>query len=398
MNKNEKIVLKDLSNLVDNEMNFNELSKNINYTKYKKEKKAFAFSRRMSFVLSSFVIVFAFTLVMFLIPNGQGSEIDFPNNPNLVDTSYEGFIKGSFESNIGEGPFQKDQGPTPAPPVIDGYFNEQMDNYSPDEGNPNSKPGVDSTLPIYFEMRSFEYIYEVEYSNIDIGLEYITAYIEKNLAEKISNECREVMDALGASSIDEVDGSIVDWFYSNEYYNKKKIFWCGYASSDQIYSEIDGYLCVGVYQPKKRTIIREIFSNIIVNISDNIYSNLYFKNEDKEFLTPIIDKSSNLISWYSSNNLINETNTFFLFDSCYGSKFDCVIDKDANTIKLETYAVQNEEELSKNYSKLLKDYHILSNAVILENDSPNEKLGETTYITYNYVKFVEILQELAKYK
>ena len=55
-------------------------------------------------------------------------------------------------------------------------------------------------------------------------------------------------------------------------------------------------------------------------------------------------------------------------------------------------------ELAKNYSQLLKDYHIWSNSVIVKNDNPNEELGRTTYITYNYKELVEILQDLAKYK
>ena len=57
-----------------------------------------------------------------------------------------------------------------------------------------------------------------------------------------------------------------------------------------------------------------------------------------------------------------------------------------------------EEELSKKYSQLLKDYHIWSNSVIQENSNPNKELGQTTYITYKYKEFVEILQDLAKYK
>ena len=77
---------------------------------------------------------------------------------------------------------------------------------------------------------------------------------------------------------------------------------------------------------------------------------------------------------------------------------DCVIDKEANTIKLKTYAVQDEDELAKNYSQLLKDYHIWSNSVIVKNEHPNNELGENTYITYKYKELVEILQFLSKQK
>jgi len=206
------------------------------------------------------------------------------------------------------------------------------------------------------------------------------------------------MDAPNAAPLDIVNGSIVDWFYSKEYYDEDKVIWCSYAQSNQIYPEIEGFVCVGVYQPQQRVIVREIFSNTQVNIVDNIYTTLYFKNEGKETLTPVVDKVEDSLEWYASNNLIDESNTFFLFSYDYGSKFDCEIDREANTIRLETYAVQNIDELSKNYSTLLKDYHIWSNSVIVKNDNPNEELGRTTYITYNYKELVEILQDLAKYK
>ena len=80
------------------------------------------------------------------------------------------------------------------------------------------------------------------------------------------------------------------------------------------------------------------------------------------------------------------------------NKMDCTINKEENTIKLRTYAVQNEDELNKNYSSSLKDFHVSSNSLIVENNSPNKELGQVSYITYKYDEFVEKLQELAKYK
>lgn len=336
------------------------------------------------------LMVLLVIVITVLIPKGTKQDINFENYPNVVNPQYDGFIKDSFFNNIGDGPTFNVGGPIPAPPIIDGYFNIG--------DNSNNKPGDESLDQVYLEMRSFKYIYEVEYMYIGTGLEYVTAYVDKKLAQKIYEENKVVMDAPNAAPLNVVNGSIVDWFYSNEYYDKDKVIWCQYAKADQIYSEIEGFVCVGVYHPQQRVIVREIFSNTQVNIVDYIYTKLCFKNEGKEALIPVMDKVEDSIEWYASNNIIDATNTFFLFARDYGSHFNCLINREANTIRLETYAVQSEEELSKKYSQLLKDYHILSNSVIQENSNPNEELGQTTYITYKYKEYVEILQDLAKYK
>ena len=396
MDNNEQKIYEHIAKEATSKMDFNQIVNKVDYTQYEKEKKTFQFPKRITLALTSFTLVFSLILVLMLLPNDNGNEKPGPSD--MVYPEYTGFIKDTFEANIGDGPSYEMSGPRPAPPVIDGYFNTNMDYTAPDDGNPNYKPGDENVDTIYLEMRSFEYIYEVEYKYIGTGLEYVTVYIEKTLAQKIYEENKVVMDAPNADPLDIVNGSIVDYFYSKEYYDKDKVVWCQYAESDQIYPEIKGYVCVGVYQPQQRVIVREIFSNLEVNILDYIYTKLYFKNEGKETLTPVVDKVEDSVEWYASNNLIDETNTFFLFASDYSSKFDCVIDREANTIKLETYAVQSEEELAKNYSQLLKDYHIWTNSVIVENNKPNEELGETTYITYNYKEFIEILQDLAQYK
>ena len=396
MDNNEQKIYEHITEEATSKMAFNQIVNKVDYSQYKKEKKTFLFPKRITLALTSFTLVFSLLLVLILLPNDNGTEKPGPSD--LVNPPYVGFIKDTFEANIGDGPSYEMSGPRPAPPVIDGYFNTNMDYTAPDDGNPNSKPGDENLDTIYLEMRSFEYIYEVEYKYIGKGLEYVTVYIEKTLAQKIYEENKVVMDAPNADPLDIVNGSIVDYFYSKEYYDEDKVVWCQYAESDQIYPEIKGYVCVGVYHPQQRVIVREIFSNTPVNIVDNIYTKLYFKNEGKETLTPVVDKVEDSVEWYASNNLIDETNTFFLFSGDYGSKFDCVIDRKANTIRLETYAVQSEEELAKNYSQLLKDYHIWTNSVIVENNKPNEELGETTYITYNYKEFIEILQDLAQYK
>lgn len=397
MNNNEKNILKDMSNSIDKKMNFMEIAYNIDYSKYKKESKKLVIFKKQALALSlSIILVVALVAFLMSPPNPS---VNIPKNPTLINSAYNGFIKETFESNIGDGPLIENMGPIPAPPVIDGYFNIEMDTNTPEIGdNPTGKPDEEFNYPLYIEMRSFNYIYEVEYACEDSKLEYVAAYIKKDLAVKISTECKEIMDATSAGPIDLVNGSIVEWFYSVDYYDAEKIFWCQYTASNQIFAEINGYICVGVYQPQQRTIIREIFSNTSVNIVDNIYTKLLFKNINNMYLKPIIDKAENEVVWYASNNLIDETNTSFLFEHCYGAKFDCIIDREANTIRLETYAVQNDDELAKLYSKILKNYHISTNSIIVENEDPNLQFGETTYITYKYKEFVEIIQNLSKLK
>lgn len=387
--------LSDLKNDIPN-INIEDFKCGV-YKKYdKKNKKSIVLKYRPAFKYGIVAILVILITVLILkdIRGGVGIE----KYPSVINPQYEDFIKDSFENSIGKDPTLDESGPIPAPPIIDGYFNIEKYSNNPGNGDPADKPGNEIQTPVKLDIPSFEYIYEVVYQDYDSEVQYVTVYLEKTLAKKIYKECKNIMDAPNADPIEIVNGSIVDWFYSNEYYNEDKVFWCGYENSSQIYSKIGRYVCVGVYHPQKREIVREIFSNKDVNIVEDVYTKLYFKNEGNLFLTPIIDIVENKAEWYASNNQINKTNTFFLFDYCYGSKMDCVVDKEANTIKLKTYAVQNEDELQKNYSQLLKDYHIWSNSVIVNNERPNNKLGENTYITYKYKELVEILQFLSKYK
>ena len=177
----------------------------------------------------------------------------------------------------------------------------------------------------------------------------------------------------GASPLNNVNGSIVDWFYSNSYYDENKVIWCSYNDKDKIYKEVNGYLCVGVYQIQERIISREIFSNTIVNITDYIYSSLSFIENGGEYLIPVRYELTNYITWHASKIIIDETNKERLF--MYSSEFECSIDIEANTIRLKTLAVQNEEELDKISSTLLKDYHILSNKIIVENIDLEEDIN-----------------------
>lgn len=410
MDKNERKIYEHITEEATSKMDFNQIVNKVDYSQYEKEKKTFQFPRRLAVSFTTFALTFVIILMVILIPNlnNENTGENIPSTglddgktpgdsgvqiPGIQTIIYDGFIIDSFKNNIGDGPSYDMSGPMPQPPMIDGYFNKSMDYNKPDEGIPNSKPED----IIILEMQTFSYIYEVEYKNTEEN-EYVTVYLEKNLANKIYEENKVVMDAPNAAPLNIVNGSIVDWFYSNRYYNENKVLWYKYDSPEQIYSEIDGYVCVGVYNPQQRVIVREIFSNTQVNIVENVYTNLYFTNDGNEFLTPVVDKANYKITWFASNCMINENNTIMLFGEVYNNKMDCSINKEENTIKLKTYAVQNEDELSKNYSSSLKDYHILSNSVIVENTHPNKKLGQDSYITYKYDEFVEILQELAKYK
>lgn len=415
MKKEEIKLLEDFNDIVNSRINYNQLSKKICFEKYQRNSvKEHRAINKVVFVFGTFIVavISALVIVMASInktgeiekpdePNQIDGENNLPNNPSLIKPVYNGALKDLFESNIGSGPSYDNNGPMPAPPIIDGYFYDNMDNVLPPDNEnpePNNKPGDENELPVDLNLTTFKYIYEVEYRAIEDEKEYITIYIEKNLAYKIYDECRSIDDAPSASPLNQVNGSITEWFYSHEYYDDEKVFWCQYNDFKQIYSEIEDYICVGVYFTQEREIVREIFSNTTVNIVDNVYKKLYFKNDEKEFLTPITVEIDNEISWYASDVLIDQNNTYFLFDSTYGAKFDCLINIEANTIKLKTYAVQDEDELFKNYSQLLKDYHIWSNSVIVENNDPNKKLGDTTYITYKYKELIEILQFLSQYK
>ena len=395
MKKDEKRLLEDLSNLVSSKMDYSELSEKIDFSKYEKKKqRTFSFSKSLTLTFATLSIVLALVLSIVLIPDRTTNEINFKKYPNLLSPSYDGFIRDLFESNIGDRPHNNNLGPRPHPPVIDGYFYNEND-YS----EPSNKPGGEpELLPILLPdyVRKFECIYEVEYKTIENDSKYVAVYIDKKLASKIYKENKNVNEAPCADSLDIVNGSIVDWFYSNLYYDKEKVFWCQYSSSNQIYSEIENFVCVGVYQPQQRVIIREILSNNGVNIVDNVYTNLYFKNEGNECLSPVVDKAINKTTWYALFETVNETNKNILFNDVYSLEFNCTIDVEADTIKIETFAVQAEEELNKNTFKELKDYHIYSNSVIVENEQADKEFGQSSYITYKYKALIEVLQNLAK--
>ena len=149
MDNNEKKLLEDLSDIVDSNTSFNEISKKINYKKYKKEKKVFIFPKALTVAIS---LTACFILVILLVPNlsnnnqteenqnhgggiipedgktpddgivGPESSTNPEHGTNYEVLEYEGFIKESFEANIDDGPSYELSGPLPQPPVIDAYF------------------------------------------------------------------------------------------------------------------------------------------------------------------------------------------------------------------------------------------------------------------------------------
>ena len=153
MDNNEQKIYEHITEEATSKMDFNQIVNKIDYSQYKKEKKTFQFSRKLTLALTSFTLVFSLILVIMLLPNSNGNEKPGPSD--LVNPPYVGFIKDTFEANIGDGPSYEMSGPRPAPPVIDGYFNTNMDYTAPGDGNLNYKPGDENVDTIYIRMNAF---------------------------------------------------------------------------------------------------------------------------------------------------------------------------------------------------------------------------------------------------
>ena len=394
MNKNEEKILEYMSNEIDSKMEFNKIVDKIDCSKY--AKKSSYKKRRYNIVFPSLALSLSIALMIIILPNidnssSSSSSSSLANSQStssskLLAQEYNGFIKDTFESNIGNGPMHDTTAALSPSPIIDNYFNTQMDL------TPSSKPS-DMLTPLPDNLIEFKYIYEVEYKNT-LEESFICAYVEKDIANKIYEEKNSVPDAKCASALNIVDGSIVDWFYSLEYYEQNKIAWYQYNEESEIYSEIDQYICVGVYNIYERKIIREIFSNNQVNIIDYIYSPMNFENNNYDYLEFKNSLDIERLTWYASNEIINEKNKEYLFEEYYSLEFECEINIENNTITLQTYSVQKDSAINSNYSSALKDFYVSSNNAITQNNNPNKELGEISYITYDYKKYVEILQSL----
>lgn len=382
----EKEFLEDYSNSMKSTKNFDDISKHIDYSKYPKEKKSFWNSKNLSILATSFAVILTISIVIPLTQ--RGNEPEGPSNPsdeNLVYTEYDAFIKDAFENNINNGPYLDMGGPRPQPPIVDDYFNKQEYN----------KPGMDAGKPDEgfsgvidnFTGRTYNYIYEVEYQDHNFNDLYACVYIEKKLAEKVYEENKEICDATPASPLNIVNGTIVDWFYSNSYYNESKVKWYNFSDKDTILSEIDGMVCCGVYLPQQRIITKEVFSQTKMHIVDELYSAMYFENNGEKYLTPIRYENNNITIWYALENQLNENNIKTMFNSHYSCKLYCEIDKENDTIKVVTNAI----DLPTTSNSALNEFYESTNSCIVE---VGDKIsGAGRWVTYVYSEYVQCLIE-----
>ena len=76
MNKNEKKFLETLNEKVNQDMNFSEISNNINYEKYKKEEKMFKLPKKFILAVTSFVFVLILMFVIISLPNNSNVDLN----------------------------------------------------------------------------------------------------------------------------------------------------------------------------------------------------------------------------------------------------------------------------------------------------------------------------------
>ena len=387
MKKIEKEFLEDYSNSMKSTKNFDDISKHIDYSKYKKEKKSFWNSKNLSILATSFAVILTISIVIPLTL--RGNEPEGPSNPsdeNLVYTEYDAFIKDAFENNINNGPYLDMSGPSPQPPIVDDYFNKQEYNKPPmDYGKPDDE-GFGEILD-NFTGRTYNYIYEVDYQDHNFNDLYACVYIDKKLAQKVYEENKEICDATPASPLNIVNGTIVDWFYSKSYYNESKVKWYNFADKDTILSEIDGMVCCGVYLPQQRIITKEVLSQTKMHIVDELYSAMCFENNGEKYLTPIRYENNNITTWYALENQLNENNIKTMFNSHYSCKLYCEIDKENDTIKVVTNAI----DLPTTSNSALNEFYESTNSCVLEVG--NKVSGSGRWVTYVYSEYVQCLIE-----
>ena len=390
MKKIEKEFLEDYSNSIKSTKNFDDISKHIDYIKYKKEKRTLWNSKNLSVLATSFAVILTVAIVIPLTLQGNEPEgsTDSSSNDNLVYTEYDAFIKDAFENNINDGPYLDISGPRPQPPIVDDYFNKQEYNKPPmDTGKPDE--GFWEILD-NFTGRTYNYIYEVDYQDHDFNDLYACVYIDKKIAEKVYEENKEICDATPASPLNIVNGTIVDWFYSNSYYNESKVKWYNFSDKDTILSEIDNMVCCGVYLPQQRIITKEILSQTKMHIVDELYSAMYFENISDKYLKPIRYENNNITTWYSFEQELNETNKDIMFYSEYSCQLYCEINKENNTIKVATYAI----DLPSTSNSALNEFYESTNSCIVEVG--DKVTGAGRWVTYVYSEYVQHLIEFKK--
>ena len=89
MKKIEKEFLEDYSNSMKSTKNFDDISKHIDYSKYKKEKKSFWNSKNLSILATSFAVILTISIVIPLTL--RGNEPEGPSNPSDENFRLAGF-------------------------------------------------------------------------------------------------------------------------------------------------------------------------------------------------------------------------------------------------------------------------------------------------------------------
>ena len=198
------------------------------------------------------------------------------------------------------------------------------------------------------------------------------------------------MDAPNAAPLNVVNGSIVDWFYSNSYYNESKVKWYNFSDKDTILSEIDGMVCCGVYLPQQRIITKEVLSQTKMHIVDELFSAMCFENNGDKYLTPIRYENNNITTWFALENELNESNMKTMFNSDYSCNLYCEIDKENDTIKVATYAI----DLPNTSNSALNDFYKSTYSCIVEVE--DKVSGAGRWVTYVYSEYVQYLIEFKK--
>lgn len=388
MNKNEKIIFDKLNNSINSKVSFNDISSHINYSKYQSNKniKKNNFFKISLLISSPIVIILIVCISIYLFNINQK-----PNNIDINYMTYNGYLETYFYEMISENPsILNSTTGLSISPIIDSYFYYIDDSVS----SPSFKPNYSFITDIFILNKeiTFNYVYEVEYKYNSMENKNICVYIEKEIANRIYAENKDNKDQLCVSDLTTIDGSISSWFFTNKYYNDTLIKWYQYESCENIAYEIDNYICVGVYRILDRKVIREIFSNKYLNIEDKIYLNEKYIYTDG--LVNKVENNYEKITWYASNEIIEENTSANIISDILVNEFNCNIDISNNTIRLQTYAVQQTFNKDNYYLENIKEFHHESNKVIVENENPDKKFGELSFITYRYDKYVQLLQSM----
>lgn len=385
-------------------ISYDDLKSNIILDKYQKEKKVFNIMYFKYIILGCLLIAITGVILKFSLDHKHETNEPTPDVPVTPDdpieptpddpvvpgdpneptpdapldpfkdyTEYHGIVRDDFEKNKVDGPFYTPSGPIP-------YYT------------------IENVLSSsnHFD-RKLNFLYEVEYINKDNDNSYIAVYIEKKKAEIIYTENKIVADAECASPLNEVDGSIVNWFYSKLFYNEEKVKWLEFTDVNKIPSCIGDYYCCGVYKTQTRVLKREIFSGEEYNFNETIFKRLYFQNVNTDYLKPVTYEINNYSTWFISDNRISTQDSFEyqqLFINDYGCQLNVEIKN--GRIRIHTYACPEKflnDELVQDQK--LFDFYKETNKYILEEvkeyNSEYFEFGNLVYVIYDYNKYLDTL-------